>query len=764
MNIAKCNVNWSTPSADSLGSMPIGNGDLGANVWVTDDGRVHLYLSKTDAWDEYCRLLKLGELTVTTEPSLSDHLAQGFAQALCLPEGWIELRFGAASAPALRMRLWVDAHRPVLWGEVEGEPGLSLRCRLRTWRTRYRELPTEEAVASMCQDGEHAKAFEYPDQALSASQCDTGQIGLYHRNQYSVLPELLKHQQMPELIDQVDDPVVDRTFGCLVQAHAQTVHTGGDLTEQILALDAPKGRAVLSVVAHCDQTDSLEQWLAALQSRAAEACKINLDTARNAHKQWWHHFWQRSYIDITGDAAAEVVTRAYALQRYVTACAGRGRFPIKFNGSIFTMQGPVEQKTGRILNADYRKWGGSYWFQNTRLIYWPLLHAGDWEMIRPWFDHFENVLPLARHRCREQFGIDGVFFPETMTIWGTYRNNDYGYDRPDDLSPGLPANRFIRRYWQNGLELASLMLAYFEHVGDGEWWQRQAYPIIRDVLRYYDGYYTKRDAQERIRFEPSQSLETWHEVVNPTPDIAGLMHVLDALLAINGDLVPKDERRFFEQFRDRLPPIPLGDVEGASGRCILPAAWYDDLQNMENCELYAVFPYPLGALGGDLETEAQRSHEARRLKQVCGWFQDAVHAAMLGRSDEAADMLTAALAPETASEAQLAWRKLAPLEGLRFPGFFGPNFDWVPDQDHGCVAMLALQKMLLQTQQGKLRVLPAWPARWNVRFRLYAPGQTIVEGDYRDGQVVALTVMPESRRDDLQLPKPVDVGSDYSSV
>ena len=44
----------------------------------------------------------------------------------------------------------------------------------------------------------------------------------------------------------------------------------------------------------------------------------------------------------TAETADEtlVVSRGYALQRYITACAGRGAYPIKLNGSIFTVPHP----------------------------------------------------------------------------------------------------------------------------------------------------------------------------------------------------------------------------------------------------------------------------------------------------------------------------------------------------------------------------------------------------------------------------------------
>ena len=45
-------VIWDSPSNDSSGSMPLGNGDLGVNAWVEPSGDLVLLLSKTDAWSE----------------------------------------------------------------------------------------------------------------------------------------------------------------------------------------------------------------------------------------------------------------------------------------------------------------------------------------------------------------------------------------------------------------------------------------------------------------------------------------------------------------------------------------------------------------------------------------------------------------------------------------------------------------------------------------------------------------------------------------
>ena len=78
------------------------------------------------------------------------------------------------------------------------------------------------------------------------------------------------------------------------------------------------------------------------------------------------------------------VSRAYQLQRWVQACAGRGAYPIKFNGSLFTVDGMDNYQNvpeGSYAGPDHRRWGGPYWWQNTRLIYWPMLYSGDYDQM-----------------------------------------------------------------------------------------------------------------------------------------------------------------------------------------------------------------------------------------------------------------------------------------------------------------------------------------------------------------------------------------------
>ena len=90
-DIKPADLVWDSPSRNSLGSMPIGNGDIGANVWVEPSGELVLLLSKTDSWDEVSRLCKLGRLRIKL-PSVAN-----FRQELRLAEGEILITAGGTT-------------------------------------------------------------------------------------------------------------------------------------------------------------------------------------------------------------------------------------------------------------------------------------------------------------------------------------------------------------------------------------------------------------------------------------------------------------------------------------------------------------------------------------------------------------------------------------------------------------------------------------------------------------------------------------------
>src|SRR5258708_16992498 len=97
----------------------------------------------------------------------------------------------------------------------------------------------------------------------------------------------------------------------------------------------------------------------------------------------------------------------------MTACAARGVQPIKFNGSLFTVGHHLPEGQSSSENdhdPDYRAWGASYWNQNTRLVYWPLIASGDYDLLSPSFNMYAQSLALPKDPKPAYFHDDGSPF------------------------------------------------------------------------------------------------------------------------------------------------------------------------------------------------------------------------------------------------------------------------------------------------------------------------------------------------------------------
>ena len=422
------------------------------------------------------------------------------------------------------------------------------------------------------------------------------------------------------------------------------------------------------------------------------------------------------------------VTLRYAAQRYLTACAGRGRLPIRFNGSIFTISHKGD--------PDYRRWGSGYWWQNTRLPYYPMFAAGDFDMTEPLFRMYFGLLDFNLKRTRRYLGHGGAFFPECMQPWGDHFPYVYGTkqawkDRPDKLQDG----GWHKYEWVGQLEVSLMAIMRWQHTQDTAWFKAKALPAIREYVRFFDEHYAL-DAKGRYNMNPAQAVETWWDCTNPMPEIAGLTRVTDLLLAMPDAALEPGDRELFAKIRSRVPELPTRTLENG-GAAFAPAERFDNHRNVETPELYCVFPFRLCSFEKPNAKIGLRTYPVRFHKHYFGWAQDELNAAYLGLADEAAEHI--------ADRALTHSKKI-----YRWPAYWGPNFDWTPDQDEGGVFQNTVQSMVVQYEGDRIFLLPAWPKDWNCDFRLHAPRNTVVEGRVVDGQFKELVVTPASRMADVQ--------------
>jgi len=719
---------WDSPCDNSSGSMPLGNGDIGINAWVDTKGDLLFYIGKTDTWSENGRLLKMGRVRVSLSPAVFSNKTP-YRQELQLRQGQWVVELGPKD-DRCRICVWVDANNPVIHVEIESKRKHRATVQLESWRSKRRMLPKDELPYAY-RDSD-TPIYVEPDTIVCYP---SDHIIWYHRNGRSVWRENLTLQSLDFLIKDLKDPLLDRTFGGLI--------SGTDLQRvDSMTLKSRKAnyRHDIAVYALTMQCDSIQAWRKKLMQTVQDVTVVDKQQARRLHRQWWDEFWNRSWVRLSGGDPKETrdISLGWHSHRYLIACGGRGAYPIKFNGSIFNMDGIPRKgviKAGKLKkwNADFRAWGSPYWFQNTRQFYWPMLAAGDFDLMRPLFKMYRDALYLATARTKKYYQHEGAFFPETMLFWGTYADCNYGRDRRN-LPLGLTKNRYIRRYWQGGLELALMMLDYYHYTADRQLFKQVGLPLAREIVKFFDQHW-QRGPDGKIKIHPAQALETYWDVVNPLPEIAGLNKVLRELIALPHDMTSPAQRDEWKRILGDLPAMPIKRDDQGNRFMAAAQTIAAKPKNAENVAMYSVFPYRLYGVGRpDLKLMRYTYLKARPFRGIyhC-WANDNVFAAWLGLASEA--------------RIQLA-RRFNLSVGCRFPAFY-THGDWIPDHDNGGVAQQAIQAMILQPVDDKIYLLPAWPGEWNVSFKLHAPKNTTIEGVYRAGKLEQMKVTPPSRRQDV---------------
>ncbi|MCG8306313.1 MAG: DUF5703 domain-containing protein [Cytophagales bacterium] len=713
--------------------MPLGNGDIGINGWVEESGDICFYIGKTDAWGDNGRLLKVGKVRVKTEPAIV-FSGSKFKQELDLKTGTIKISsIGQMDDRKVdfNFRLWVDANNPVIHLDHKSTVPLQMSANIELWRTEPVSLP-EINVSDLLEDRSkpgslYKEVIVEPDHFVKTPK---NYIGWYHHNAKSVGFDLNnKLQGLTEFYE--EDPILHRTFGAVI--------TGTDserINDKTLKTAGAK-KSSLKVYVSTRHPALPDEWQANIE-KLMEQLEVNsVKQQQKAHEKWWDDFWNRSWIYVTPaddqqsvDSDAFIVTRAYTLQRFIDASAGRGKHPIKFNGSIFTV--PAEGKPG---DADYRRWGPGYWWQNTRLPYLSMCAAGDYDLMQPLFKMYvDEIYELSKKRTNKYFGFDGAYIPEVMYFWGSVFTATYGWTPYEERDDPLQESPWHKWEWVAGPELVFMMLDYYDYTQDQDFLKNKIIPLANDVMKFFDNYYSTNEQGELVMY-PSMACETWWDCTNPMPELAGLHSITKRLLAMPDALTSEQDRQFWATISDKLPDIPLRETP--SGKALAPATRFEKKHNVENPELYAVFPFRLYGVGQPNIDFGKNALAHRWDKGNFGWRQDDIFMAYMGLTEQAREYLVG--------------RAKNYDENSRFPVFWGPNYDWVPDQDHGGVMMKTFQSMLMQADpySKKIYLTPAWPKDWNAEFKLHAPYNTVIEGQVVNGEIESLRVTPASREKDV---------------
>ncbi len=325
------------------------------------------------------------------------------------------------------MRIYADANQPVIRILASGQQDFTMSCSNEIWRNSTLQMNGSTQDSFRGVTGATPAPSESADQTLSLSD----RLVWYHRDASSYFGTLFAAENLSGYAANYSDPWLNRTFGATILATNYSVVNPQELQS------GSGTNFMVSIYPYTAQTATAANWQSQMSNLMAQVNATSEATARTNHYNWWDGFWNRSWIFVGGDTNATNVTRGCLEQRYVEACQGRGQYPIKFNGGTFTFD-----YNGQ--NGDYRAWGPGYWNQNERLLYWPRLASGDFDMMLPFFNISTNMLPLQMAATQKYYGNSGAFFPETFNIFGLYYGDDWGWNNSGGTTCG---NTYINYYY-----------------------------------------------------------------------------------------------------------------------------------------------------------------------------------------------------------------------------------------------------------------------------------------------------------------------------
>lgn len=743
------NVIWKSPSTDASGQMPLGNGDIAAGVYAIENGDLYLLLAKNDALTHNGDIFKTGRVRVSVSPNPFEK-GKSFRQVMDMKTGSVLIE-----ADNVLLKIWADANRNVFHIEINSPREVKVEAKPEFWN-RFEACGFNNF--DVTRDNMQSASIQ-PTQDVKVER--DGQIIWYYAvGDKSVFNEDMLYYEVEQMISNYPDPYKYNTFGNLLESPDLDLKNG--------TLFGDGNKFDIRIHALTEQTSDPETWIEDIQKLAQK--QVNIDEDWKHHHKWWSDYWNRSWIFISDNTlAAEekgnlnsegyisrrqekdeaaLVTQNYNVFRYLMACQSRGKIQTKFNGGLFTQplrctesnkwrKVVIKQSDGTLLShEDDRDWGRRFTFQNQRLLYWPHLMSGDYDLMIPFFNYYSDLLPVRLAITKAWFGHEGAYYRENIEPTGAER--DCGRDgKPLKVAPGENKGQgyYHSFYFTSGLEIVAMMIDYVNYSGDDDFRDNVLLPFAREVLLFFDLHY-QRDKDGKIHLDPAMVLETFWIAENPAPDIAGLQFCLDELMKL--EIGSEKDKSEWKRFRDEIPPVHLHKIK--KRKAIAPAQKYKMKKNAENGELYPVFPFRLFGLAQGTEDIVEWTMKHRTNKNSFDykcWTQDQIHWAYAGNAQEAKE--------------GLVYRFRHASIQCRFPVYGSQSPDSCPDFDHFGSGSTALQRMLMQVDGDRILLFPAWPMEWDVEFKLHAHGNTTIEGKLKDGKVEYLIVSPSSRGKDVIL-------------
>ncbi|WP_242135598.1 glycosyl hydrolase family 95 catalytic domain-containing protein [Aestuariivivens marinum] len=718
--LTKHDIVYKTPAYEGFEGFPIGNGDLGGMVWNTKNG-IEIQINKNDLFDQPNAE---SEATLRGGARLSVDLGVPAFEWLYLDDfdGRLSLRNANVSIGSKtpfsenEITSWVAVNKNVWIVNIKskskkGEDNSKIRVALERW----------------------------------GSRTFAGWYGGYSKNTNIGLGNTQTKVKGRDIILEETFKGLQFTVACRILGAIANPNTISDNRVELTtnSKNSHNLTVMVSLVTSNESKHPTSSAIALLDTVEQQS----ISKEKEEHQQWWDDFWNRSFVHLGND----YIENLYYFRRYLMASASRGKYPVVFNGGLWTW------------NHDVRNWVTPHHW-NTQQQYWGLAAQNDTELMLPYINTYFSLMPQAEDHAKMRGADDAILWSEAHDFFGKMTF----WNRGDMLNNFTPATQIAGFFWE-----------YYQFTQDKQFLRDKGYPFLKKAAEFY----VKKlqwDADKKEYFiYPSQPYESprTHDLKNPITDRNMIISTMDACIKAAKTLhVDNNKIKQWQHIIDHIWPIPFREEPGLGE--IMQLAYNPDGTIYPTPEVYGKWTnhfsgntslvFPANIIGledkGSREFNAASNVVKHHAPEVNAISPDAIVAARLGLGNVVMDRMRNGVRrlqhfPQGLFYNIDHWYNLSIyMDSVAKPDITTQR-DYIYDarakypKGHPAKPFIqtgletlshysaAVNEMLLQSNEGKIRVFPAIPDGWAPAFKLRARGAFLVASEKKEnGQISGIWI------------------------
>lgn len=427
--LSKHDIVYLSPTQLEAEGFPMGNGNMGGMIWNTDNG-IELQINKNDLWtnirpEEFNTSILKHAARLKIDfgiPIFSWIHLKNFEGRLSLQKGETHYK---ASTPysTTDIRTWL-AHNKNVW-VVECE------------NVTDQKIVGSSSMATVTLERLGSRAFA------------NWYGGWFPKNPAVGIGETSTSANHRDIIIEEKGSGLNFAVVCrLVSPPSSTTIINSHRVE--CRTDRNKFTVLVSVVTDREDMNPL----AAAQKALDEVEAYGIEKTRTDKNDWYERFWSNSFMKIGDD----YVENIYYLRRYLMAAGSQGEFPMAFNGGLWRW------------NRDVLNWVTPHHW-NTQQQYWGLCAQNDCQLMMPYLDTYFKMIPYGEELAKEKGAGDGaLLITEAHCFTGEQTSKDTHY---------------LKNNFTPASQIASLFWDYYMFTDDKEYLKEKAYVFMKKASYFY---------------------------------------------------------------------------------------------------------------------------------------------------------------------------------------------------------------------------------------------------------------------------------------